>query len=89
MLVDVCVCLCGGGQCHIFVQPRYLVPRVTKVRFKSLASIFRSLHTNFHSFWLILSANDSWQKVLYYDVGIDNKSEEEHDENEDEKKPTP
>ena len=64
---------------------------VPKVRFKSLGSIFIFLHNLriLQPIFLIFSANGRYEAVLHYDMPIFNNFEEEHDENEDEKKSTP
>ena len=62
-----------------------------KLRFKSLGSIFIFLHNLIilHPIFLIFSANGSYEVVLHHDMRIVNNFEEEHEENEDEKKSTP
>ena len=62
-----------------------------KVRFKSLGSIFIFLHNLIilQPIFLLFSANGSYEVVLHHDMRIVNICEEEHEENEDEKKSTP
>ena len=64
---------------------------LTKVRFKSLGSIFIFLHNLriLQPIFLIFSANGRYEAVLHYDMPIFDNFEEEHDENEDEKNSTP